>query len=345
MLRGGKEMENENRLKNGLKQMVMQELDALGFKDLIGEIVRESVADVIRSTLTGFDGENNSTGQINLEVPALDEPQVTGVGGLALYLYGVGEGRENTRFGPVGIEEAEVYTVAYDGLLAIVQDCQPEPFESQDDEQVKQWLFIQQKVLDMAMDKFNTVLPMGFNTIIHAEGEHSTQTVKHWLAEESARLRQTFERVRGKDEYGIQVLVDDETLKRSGLDENPAIQKLEQEMEAKPAGARYMFQQRLEKAIEEALEEKCGQCFREVYEAVLAVSDDIKVEKTKKTEDGTHMVSNLSCLVAKEKAEELGRVLAVIDAREGFRLHFTGPWPPYNFMETISIASGGNIKT
>jgi len=336
-------MESENRLKNGLKGMVMQELEALGFEDLVGEVVREAVADIIRSTLIGFDGENKSTGQIYVEAPALDDSLDTDAGSPARYLYGVSEGRENTRFGPVGIEDAEVYTVAYDGLLAIVQDCQPEPFESQDNKLVKQWLFIQQNVLDMAMDKFGTVLPMGFNTIIHAEGEHPIQTVRHWLAEESARLRQTFERVRGKDEYGIQVLVEDETLKRSVLDEDPAIQQLKQEMEAKPAGARYMFQQRLEKATEEALEEKCEQYFREVYEAVLAVSDDIKVEKTKKTEEGLHMVSNLSCLVAKEKAEELGRVLAVIDAREGFRLHFTGPWPPYNFMEIISIASGESI--
>lgn len=159
-------MESENQLRNGLKRIVMQELEALGFEELVREIVRETLAGSIRSTITRLAGENESTGQVYMAAQAPDEPQVTGSGGPALYFYGVAEGGENTRFGPVGIEQAEVYTISYEGLLAIVHDCLPEPYGSQDDEQVKQWLFIQQKVLDAAQDKFGAVLPMGFNTAV-----------------------------------------------------------------------------------------------------------------------------------------------------------------------------------
>jgi hypothetical protein len=195
----------------------------------------------------------------------------------------------------------------------------------------------------MAYDKFGTVLPLGFNTIIHTDGKHPAQTVKSWLEGESARLRQTFERVRGKHEYGIQVFVDDETLKRSVFEENPRFQELKREMELKPEGARFMYRQTLEKSAKEALEEACERCFREVYEAALAVSEDVEVEKIKKPEDGRRMMVNLSCLLPEEKVEELSGVLAKINDREGFQVRFTGPWPPYSFVNSLKIACKESI--
>jgi len=338
-------MESDKGPKDGLKQIVLQELADLGLEDLVVKTIRETVADIVRSTLLGLAGGTGSCGPVCAETPPLDEPtpEVTGSPGPAIYIYGVAEGRGNARFGPAGIGQAEVYTISHGGLLAVVHDCLPEPYESKDDEQVKQWLFTQQNVLDMAHDKFGTVLPLGFNTIIHTGGEHPVQTLKRWLEEESTRLRELFERVRGKHEYGIQVFVDDETLKRSVFEENPRFQELKREMELKPEGARFMYRQTLEKSAKEALEEACERCFREVYEAALAVSEDVEVEKIKKPEDGRRMMVNLSCLLPEEKVEELSGVLAKINDREGFQVRFTGPWPPYSFVNSLKIACKESI--
>ncbi|AZK60008.1 GvpL/GvpF family gas vesicle protein [Candidatus Desulforudis audaxviator] len=361
--------------RDGLKRLVLQELESLGLQNMVGEVIREAVADLVHSNLAGLAGSDRAIGSVQPVVPFANKPPATILKGAvespenpssgvtqedagtvspeelvrdsnnpARYIYGVVEGRENVLFGPIGIEEADVYTVAYDGLLAIVHDCSPEPYESKDEEQVKKWLFTQQKVLDMANEKFGTVLPMGFNTIIQTEGQHPSQTVRRWLTEESTKLRGIFARVRGRDEYGIQVFVDDETLKRSALDEDPEFKKLKKEVESKPEGVRYMYRQRLENVAKEALEGLAERCFREVYEAISAVSDDVQVEKVKKPEDGLRMVVNLSCLVPKEKVEDLGRILAEINSREGFLVRFTGPWPPYSFMKTLAVADGEGIS-
>lgn len=120
-------------------------------------------------------------------------------------------------------------------------------------------------------------------------------------------------------------------------------------MEAKPEGVRYMYQQKIERAVKEAWEEKGEACFHEAYQVVSSVSDSVKVEKTKKAENGLCMVVNLSCLVAKEKVEELGRILAEIDDREDRRcvlpalgrriaswIHF--PWE----MRRVCLHESGN---
>lgn len=367
-------MENV-KLRDGLKRIVLQELESLGLQNMVREVIREAVADLVHSTLAGLAGTDRAIGWVRPAASFAKEPSAVILKGAvespenpssgatqedagtvspeervfdsknpARYLYGVVEGQENVLFGPIGIEEAEVYTVSYDGLLAIVHDCPPEPYESKDEEQVKKWLFTQQKVLDMAYEKFGTVLPMGFNTIIKTEGQHPSQIVRRWLAEESTKLREIIAKVRGRDEYGIQVFVDDETLKRSALDEDPEFQKLKKEVESKPEGVRYMYRQRLENVAKEALEGLAERCFREVYEAVSAVSVNVQVEKVKKPEDGLRMIINLSCLVEKEKAEELGHILAEFNSREGFLVRFTGPWPPYSFVSTLTVTDGEGIS-
>lgn len=67
-----------------------------------------------------------------------------------------------TELGPIGIEENAVYTISYRGLSAIVHDSPLEPYKSDDDEVVKGWIKTHQQVLDVAEEKFGTVIPFGF---------------------------------------------------------------------------------------------------------------------------------------------------------------------------------------
>lgn len=354
-------VKSEVELRDSLKKLVLWELKNMGTENLVGEVIREALTEIIHSTLIGMAGSNRLDGPVEMESlasvkeeslapiemksPASVEKEplvnadspVLDTNAEAFYLYGIAESSENIHFGPVGIGDGEVYTIPCDNMLVIVQDCSPEPFVSEDDEEVKHWLYVQQEVLDLAQGKFGSVLPMGFNTIIYMPGEHPIETVKTWTEGASTRLQEIFDQVRGRNEYGIQVLIEEETLKHTLLDENQEFQTLKKEVESKPEGARYMYRQRLEKVAQEAIEDVGERYFREIYKAINDISDDVRVEKVKKMEDGLSMIVNLSCLVAKEKAEELSLVAGEINAREGFEVRFTGPWPPYSFVESLSM--------
>ncbi|HWQ41449.1 MAG TPA: GvpL/GvpF family gas vesicle protein [Desulfosporosinus sp.] len=352
-------MKSDLELRDSLKKLVLSALKDMETEKLVGEVIKEALAEIIHSTLIGMAGRNSLEGTVEMEsqvpvekefsVPVEEECAIADLPVLntaaeAFYLYGIAESSEKIHFGPVGIKDGEVYTVPCDNMLVIVQDCSPEPFVSEDDEEVKRWLYVQQEVLDLAQEKLGSVLPMGFNTIIHMPGEHPIETVNDWVMGQSERLRETFHQVRGRSEYGIQVLIEEETLKHTLLDENQEFQKLKQEAESKPEGARYMYRQRLEKVAQEAIEDVGERYFREVYEAINDISDDLRVEKVKKEEDGLSMIANLSCLVAQEKAEELGRIAGEINAREGFEVRFTGPWPPYSFVDSLSMPKEKSMK-
>jgi len=249
------------------------------------------------------------------------------------YLYCVADSGEKVSLGPIGINGHEVYTVPYKDICAVVHDCPAEPYQSADAEVVKAWVIAHQRVVDKAWEKWSTVLPLGFDTIVRDQGgDDPQQDVENWLAADYQALRRKMEAVRGKAEYGVQVSWQPRVIARHIAETSAEIGRLEEDIKSKPRGLAYMYRQKLENALKREMETKADQCFKDFYSRIKKHVCDLRVEKTKKTDDDRQMIMNLSCLVDGDKSEDLGEELEAIDKMEGFSVRFTGPWPPYSFV-------------
>ncbi len=250
------------------------------------------------------------------------------------YLYCIVEGGENTNLGSIGIDGNEVYAISYKDLLAFVHNCSAEPYRSEDEEIVKGWIVTHQDVVDSMWKKTGTVLPMGFDTII--KGDEITgpeENVKKWLTEDYEKLKAKLEKVRGKAEYGVQIFWNPETMAQKIIKENAEMSKLNEDIKSKPEGTAYMYRQKLADILKKEMEKKADEYFKEFYEEIKPFADDLKVEKTKKTDDEkTQMLMNLSCLMSHDENRKLGNKLDKIDTLEGFSVRYTGPWPAYSFV-------------
>ncbi|MBE0516212.1 MAG: GvpL/GvpF family gas vesicle protein [Methanophagales archaeon] len=255
---------------------------------------------------------------------------------LGLYLYGIADANAQTKLGEMGIEGNEVYTIPFKELSAIVHDCPLEPYNSEDEEVVKGWVKTHQHVLDVAEEKFGTVIPFGFDTIIKPEGENNAtakETLKKWMAEEFDSLKEKIERIRGKKEYGVQIFYIPSVMSEKIAENSEEIRKIKEEMKSKPPGMAYMYKQKLENAIKKEMESRMNSYFKNFYERIKRHVEEIKVEKTKKTDEkDKQMIMNLSCLVANDMYKALGTELEEMDKEEGFSVRFTGPWPAYSFV-------------
>jgi len=264
------------------------------------------------------------------------EMEVEGDQELGLYLYGIADANVSTKLGEIGIEGNEVYTIPYKGLSAIVHNCPLEPYKSDDDEVVKGWVKTHQHVLDVATEKFDTIMPLGFDTITKPEGENNAnakEVLKRWMSEEFDVLMEKMGKIRGKKEYGMQIVYIPSVMSEKIAEESEEIKKIKEEMESKPPGMVYMYKQKLENAVKKELESRMDTYFKDFYERIRSKVEDIKVEKTKKTDEkDKQMIMNLSCLVSTDKYKELGEELEKIDKEEGFSVRFTGPWPAYSFV-------------
>ncbi|MFQ5911141.1 MAG: gas vesicle protein GvpL [Thermoplasmata archaeon] len=249
------------------------------------------------------------------------------------YLYCVADSGEKASLGPIGIDGQEVYTIPYKDICVVVHDCPAEPYQSTDAEVVKGWVMAHQRVVDKAWEKWGTVLPLGFDTIVRGQGGGDPQAnVESWLAADYRSLKRKMEAVRGKAEYGVQVFWDPQVIAREVTEMNPEISRLEEEMRSKPRGLAYMYKQKLENILKREMETKANRCFNDFYYRIKKHICDLRVEKTKRTDDDRQMIMNLSCLAYRDRSTDLGEELEGIDRMDGFSVRFTGPWPPYSFV-------------
>jgi hypothetical protein len=259
------------------------------------------------------------------------------------YIYGVAASKRAVRLGPIGIEGCDVYTIPYEDFCAVVHNCPAEPYQSADEETVKRWVSAHQGVLDEAKERFGTVIPFGFDTILKPGDEVTSpdQVVKDWLKGDRKRLQAIIEKIEGRDEYGVQIFYEPSLIGRQIAEQNREIQGLRDEITTKSPGMAYMYKQKLEKAVKAEMERLADKWFQDFYIRIKKHTDDIAVEKTKKLDKGKVMLLNLSCLVAEEEVGSLGEELERINNLAGFSVHFSGPWPAYSFV-TKPVVSASN---
>jgi len=251
----------------------------------------------------------------------------------ARYLYCIADSAEKVNFGNIGIEDGEVYTIPYQDLCAVVHNSPPEPYKSEDNEVIKKWIMAHQKVIDTAWERFGTVLPLGFDTIIKGEeGIAHDENMKKWLKDDYENLRQKLTKLKDRAEFGVQVFWDPKIISEELIETNPEIKKLSEEIKSKSKGLAYMYKQKLENLLKKEMEKEADRYFKDFYEQIKRCVEEIKVEKTKKLEEDKQMLLNLSCLLFKGKSKTLGEELEKIDHLKGFFVRFTGPWPPYSFV-------------
>lgn len=251
----------------------------------------------------------------------------------ALYVYGIADKGAPENFGEIGLDKAEVCTIPYRDMCIAVHRCLPEPYQSEDNEVVKNWLFTQQEVLDAIWEKYGVVLPMGFDMIIEGKsGRSSREELKVWIDENYDDFHQKIIKLKNKREYGVQVMIDTESLSTKLLETNEELIRKKKEIDAMPQGIAYMEREQLKDLVKEKIEETADLYFKEFYSMVKACTEDIVIGKTKKVEGNKQMIMNLSCLVRTDKVAKLGEELEKIEHKDGVSIRFSGPWAPFSFV-------------
>ncbi len=258
----------------------------------------------------------------------------------ARYVYGLADQGVGIKLDVKGLDGAEVYTIPYKEMCIVVHDCLAEPYKSDDETVVKEWLFTQQEVLDAVAEKFGVVLPMSFDMIIEGKnGQDSEQVVKEWLEKNYDTFMEKISGLKGKQEFGVQVFLDTELLSAELLEKDEELRERKKEIDAKPEGIAYMERELLKDSLKEKIEATADQYFREFYSMIRKWTDDIVIGKVKKAGGNKQMLMNLSCLVRKDMVEEVGKELEKIENIKGITVRFSGPWAPYSFVTPEKVAT------
>jgi len=259
------------------------------------------------------------------------------------YLYCIVNSGEKSSFGDIGLEDELVYTVYYEDVGAVVHRCRAEPYETDDEEEARDWILTHQYVIDLATDRFGTVIPLRFDTIFKGDDA----TVEGWLREEYEHLKETLLKLKGKAEYGVQVYLEKDYIEEM-TKSNKEIAALRSSLEGRPEGAAYLLRKRLEKTMKVQKDVEARSLAKKLYEGIAGLVDELRIEQNvrdppEKWKDKL-MILNLSCLIQHDHRKSIGDLLGEINGNPGFTVRFTGPWPPYSFVGEIGSRKQMEVK-
>jgi hypothetical protein len=237
------------------------------------------------------------------------------------YVYGIIEGRDPLTFGKMGIGGTGelVYTVSHGDISAIVSKTPVFIFDP-----TRENALAHEHVIETVM-KSNTIIPMSFGTVFRTDDD-----IREVLKSIYTSLKDVLKQMEGKVEFGLKVTWDRDQVIDELKRDDDEIHRFHQEITRKHLQSTYLARMQLGRMIDKALVERSAEYVREIYDALRSTCVASRDNKP----IGDKMIMNAAFLIERDKESDFDAAVNRIAKKFGERLNFkyTGPWPPYNFV-------------
>jgi hypothetical protein len=236
------------------------------------------------------------------------------------YVYCIIRVDRQREFGAIGIGGGKrVYTVGFQELAAVVSDT-PIVIYDPTRENVLAHEFVNETVM-----REHTLIPMSFGTVFRSEDD-----VTELLRSTHQAFSDVLDKMKDKIEFGLKVLWDREKVVANLERDNDEIRRLKDEISRHSASSTYFARMQLGRLIEVALEEMSSQYVADIHDALKPVAVASRSNKP----IGDRMILNAAFLV--DRASEVGFDERVKETSRRYEelltFKYSGPWPPYNFV-------------
>jgi hypothetical protein len=235
----------------------------------------------------------------------------------------------------------ELYSVSHDGLYAVVSKVKESEFGEKNFEKnldnlewIKEKVATHENVVEGIMEG-TCVVPFKFGTIFRTE-----DNLKTMLAEHTDDLRQTLEKLKGTEEWGVKIFYDKEKVKKSLRQEKVAeLQQMDEQINSSTPGRVFFLRKKREELLNAAVNDAVAKYGQDSIEMLSRKSIAIRRNELlpkEATERKDDMILNVAFLVEKSRTTQFLLVLDDLKVRygdKGLSFDCTGPWPPYNFCQ------------
>jgi Gas vesicle synthesis protein GvpL/GvpF len=248
------------------------------------------------------------------EAAAAEEEQRSGK-----YVYCIIKTEESLRFGRIGIgsEPADVHTVNYRDIAAVVSDTPLEVYDP-----TRENVLAHERVNEAVMREY-TVIPMSFSTVFK-----TSEDIVELLKTAYDAFRDVLVKMQDKVELGVKVLWEPETVIREIEKEDENLRLLRQEISSQK-GSTYFARMQYGRLVDSLLAERSEQLVNDIFTTLSSVSVAARTNKP----IGDKMILNAAFLISRHRESDFDAKVKEIDTRyANLKFKFTGPWPPYNFV-------------
>jgi hypothetical protein len=235
------------------------------------------------------------------------------------YVYCIINSEKPLRFGDIGIgaEPPEVYTIHYKNLAAVVSDAPLEVLDSTRDN-----VLAHERVNETVMHD-HTVIPMSFGTIFKTHDD-----IIELLRSAFDAFGDVLNKMQNKLEFGLKVLWDPDQAVKDVESEDEDIAKLKKEISAQK-GPTYFARMQYGRLVDAALQARSERYVANILNELRDVSVASRINKP----IGDKMIMNAAFLISRNQELAFDRKIKDIASRlDQLTFKYTGPWPPYNFV-------------
>ena len=235
------------------------------------------------------------------------------------YVYCVIRSEDPLRFGAIGLgtTPAEVHTVHYKNIAAVVSDTPIEVLDA-----TRENVLAHERVNEVVM-RDHTVIPMSFGTVFKTRDD-----ITELLRGAYGAFTDVLLKMEDKVEFGLKVLWDRDEVIRQIEREDEDVRQLKGEI-ASQTGPTYFARVQYGRLVEAALQSRSERHVSEIF----GLLRDVSVASRANKPIGDKMIMNAAFLVARDREPAFDAKVKAIGAKYGhLTFRYTGPWPPYNFV-------------
>src|SRR5262245_15885391 len=235
------------------------------------------------------------------------------------YVYCVIQSADPLKFGAAGIGDngSEIHTVHYRDLAAVVSDVPLGILDS-----TRENVLAHERVNEIVM-RDHTVIPMSFGTIFKTKDD-----IVQLLRSAYDAFGDVLTKMRDKMEFGLKVLWDRDSIVKDIEDEDEGIARLKNEI-ALQKGSTYFARMQYGRAIDAALQQRSEHYASQILDRLRDVAVASRINKP----IGDKMIMNAAFLVSRDQETAFdSRVKSIAAEHDKLTFKYTGPWPPYNFV-------------
>lgn len=235
------------------------------------------------------------------------------------YVYCVIHADRALNFGPlgIGVEPAEVHTVNYKDIAAVVSDTPIAVHEP-----TRANVLAHERVNETVM-RDHTVIPMSFGTVFKTRDD-----IHELLRSAYEAFKDVLVKMEDKLEFGLKILWDRDLIVKELETENEDIRRLKSEITSQK-GSTYFARMQYGRLVDGALQARSERYVQEIFDALRSASVASRANRP----IGDRMIVNAAFLVQRDKEAEFDGIVKQIGAKfDKLTFKYTGPWPPYNFV-------------
>ena len=205
----------------------------------------------------------------------------------------------------------------YRDIAAVESDTPIEVYDP-----TRENILAHERVNETVMRK-HTVIPMSFGTVFKTRDD-----IVELLRSAYDAFHDVLDKMQDKLEFGLKVLWDRDVMVREIEHQDEDVRRLKQEISAQK-GSTYFARMQYGRLVDAALQAHSEKYVAEIFVALR----DVAVASRANKPIGDKMIMNAAFLVARDKEQAFDQRVKEIGARfDKLTFKYTGPWPPYNFV-------------